>query len=375
MRVAHIGNYKPDSANGVDKTIVGLVRHLLAQGIDIEVWHPTHRTETVRERKEDGITICDIPVSRIGKGLCFLSREAKRFASDRASSVEILHFHSVFMRENLQLSKLGIPYVVTPHGGYDRLILRGRNRLGKAIWFKLWERSYLRKARMIHAVSLPEREAIANLRLDVPVRYIPNGIDDAIFDRKAEAPSRRSDLLYLGRLALDQKGLDLLVQGYAKARAKMPEMPRLVMAGPDFRGGRAELTAMARALDIADRVDFVGPVYGEEKWRLLSQAKIFIHVSRWEGMPFALLEAMAIGRPVLITPGTNLAEDVSAAGAGVIVDGSIDAIAEGLRRVAGLSDSSLDDMGLCARQLSKTKFSWPKVVGELCSAYRAIAAH
>jgi glycosyltransferase involved in cell wall biosynthesis len=286
---------------------------LLAQGIDIEVWHPTHRTETVRERKEDGITICDIPVSRIGKGLCFLSREAKRFASDRASSVEILHFHSVFMRENLQLSKLGIPYVVTPHGGYDRLVLRGRNRLGKAIWFKLWERSYLRKARMIHAVSLPEREAIANLRLDVPVRYIPNGIDGEIFDRKGEAPLRQSDLLYLGRLALDQKGLDLLLKGYAKARAKMPEMPRLVMAGPDFRGGRAELTAMARALDIADRVDFVGPVYGEEKWRLLSQARLFIHVSRWEGMPFALLVAMAIGRPVLVTPGTNLAEEVSAA--------------------------------------------------------------
>ncbi len=92
-------------------------------------------------------------------------------------------------------------------------------------------------------------------------------------------------------------------------------------------------------------------------------------------MPFALLEAMAIGRPVLITPGTNLAEEVSAAGAGVIVDGNIDAIAEGLRRIAGLSDKSLDDMGLCARQLSKTKFSWPKVVGELCSEYRAIAAH
>jgi glycosyltransferase involved in cell wall biosynthesis len=279
------------------------------------------------------------------------------------------------MRENLQLAKLGIPYVVTPNGGYEKLVLKGRNRLGKAIWFKLWERSYLRKARMIHAVSLPERKAIANLQLNVPVRYIPNGIDDEIFDRKTDAPSRHSDLLYLGRLALDQKGLDLLLQGYAKARMEVPEMPRLMLAGPDFRRGRVELTAMARALDIADNVVFVGPVYGVEKWRLLSQARLFIHVSRWEGMPFALLEAMATGRPVLITPGTNLAEEVGAAGAGVAVDCSIDAIAAGLRRFACLSDESLDRMGRCAWELSKAKFSWPKVVGELSSEYRAIAAH
>jgi glycosyltransferase involved in cell wall biosynthesis len=375
MRVVHVGNYKPDSSNGVDKTIVGMTRHLLAQGVKVEVWHPTVRAARIEERIEDGLTIRDLPVRRIFKGVTRLKPEARHFVAQQAVSVELFHFHSVFSSENIRLSKLGVPYVITPNGGYDALSMAGRNRIGKSIWFSMWERSYLRGASLIHAVSIPEQRELLALRLDVPVKYIPNGIEQNALRIDAPAPSKCRELLYLGRLAVEQKGLDLLLTGYARALADVPDLPHLVLAGPDFRGGMGRLTGLVGALNLAGKVVLAGPVFGEAKWQQLSQARLFIHTSRWEGMPFALLEAMAVGRPVLVTPGSNLAEYVHEFGAGVVVDCDAAAIAAGLKKAASSTDAALDKMGRRSRDLAKARFSWQSIAVELGKEYRSIVAH
>jgi glycosyltransferase involved in cell wall biosynthesis len=370
MRVAHIGNFKPDSANGVDKTIVGLVRHLPEQGIDVEVWHPSQRTKRIDQRTEGGVLVYDLPVHRPFKGLCLLTREAASFVRSRAPLVDLLHFHSVFLAENLKIASVGIPYVITPNGGYDELVLSGRNRAFKAIWLRLWERPYLRKARLIQAVSRPESRSLQELNLGTPVKYLANGIDDAVLQRPVPLPSAMSDIVFLGRLAPNQKGLDFLIQGYAAALGRRGDLSRLVLAGPDFRGGHAQLAAMAQALSIADRVHFTGALHGEDKWRALSQARLFVHTSRWEGMPFALLEAMALGRPVLVTPGTNLADSVTCAQAGFVAECEIGAIGDALCAVAAASSEAIDAMGARARLLVKTEFSWPSIAAAMGRAYR-----
>lgn len=370
MRVAHIGNYKPDSANGVDKTIVGLVRHLPEQGIEVEVWHPSRRTRRIERRIEGGVLVYDLPIRRPFKGLCLLTGEAASFVRSRAPVVDLLHFHSVFLSENLKIASVGVPYVVTPNGGYDELVLSGRNRAFKAIWLRLWERPYLQKARLIQAVSRPESQSLQELGLRTPVQYVANGIDDAVLQRPVPLPSTVSNFVFLGRLATDQKGLDLLMQGYAVALGRSSNLPHLVLAGPDFRDGLAQLTAMARALSIADRVHFTGTLHGEDKWRALSQARLFVHTSRWEGMPFALLEAMALGRPVLVTPGTNVADSVACAQAGFVAECEIGAIADALCAVAASSNEAIDAMGARARSLVKAEFSWTSIAAAMGSAYR-----
>jgi glycosyltransferase involved in cell wall biosynthesis len=370
MLIAHVGNYKPDSPNGVDKTIVGLVRHLPAQGIDVEVWHPTRRHRTVARRTQDGVCIYDLPVRRTFKGICRFENEAELFVRERTGSIELIHFHSVFQRENLTLARLGIPYVVTPNGGYDPLILSGRNRVAKAIWMKLWERRFLKEARLIQAVSLPELKSIERLNLGVAVRYIPNGLDDDVFHRAGPPPSRRPAFVFLGRLATEQKGLDLLLQGYAQALARLPNLPPLHLAGPDFRGSRERLKAMAVDLGAADRISILEPVHGESKWDFLANARFFVHTSRWEGMPFALLEALAMGRPAFVTPGTNLADEIARAGAGMVVAPAADAIATGLLDAATMPEGPLDEMGRMARSLAQAKFTWPVIASELGQAYR-----
>jgi glycosyltransferase involved in cell wall biosynthesis len=369
MRVVHVGNYKPDSANGVDKTISGLARHLSESSVDVEIWEMSQFDGVVRMRRENHITIVEIPTLKKLKGYCYWRRGVLDLMRRRASTSDLFHFHSVFLSENIRLARLGLPYVVTPNGGYSAAVLEGRNRAAKALWMQLWERQYLGRARMIHAVSPLEQIELDGLSFGAPVWLIPNGVDDATLGRVAPPPSQARALVYLGRLAVEQKGLDLLLEGYAAATSANDGLPQLVLAGPDFRGGRARLQEQADALGIGARVEFPGPLYGEDKWRVLARAALFLHTSRWEGMPFAVLEAMALGRPALVTPGTNLADLIQSRCAGLVAQPDAGSIAAALCAASHSSPPALDSMGQAAKRVVADNFTWRKIAAQMAEAY------
>jgi glycosyltransferase involved in cell wall biosynthesis len=184
-------------------------------------------------------------------------------------------------------------------------------------------------------------------------------------------PRRR--IVFLGRLAIESKGLDVLLKGYASyVRNQRDTDTELIVAGPDVRSGRDELEALAASLLQSGHVRFTGPLFGRDKEALLSSAYVFVHTSRWEGMPFAVLEALAMGCPVLVTPATNLGEHVQEFGAGVVVDGSVQSVAEGMRRL--LEIQTEDYAALCsgARRLASALFTWPIVAEQMTAEYGKI---
>ena len=226
----------------------------------------------------------------------------------------------------------------------------------------------------MHAVSSPEVRDIRRFDVKTPIAFVPNGIDEALLKRHAPEPDEASAWVYIGRLAIDHKGLDLLVEGYALLhKTQGGNLPPLVLAGPDFRGGKKRIEQLARSLDITDSIIFKGPVFGEDKWSLLSQARLFVHTSRWEGMPFAVLEGLALGRPVLVTPQTNLASYVEDYRAGWVVEGTPETIAGGLRTVLEAPPKDLNAVGDRARSLARDNFSWPSVAHQMAEIYNEIA--
>ncbi len=372
MRVAHVGNYKPDSANGVDKTIAGLVRHLPEQEVQVEVWHLSRKVTRVEEAAVKGTTVFNLPcpASR-WQAAVSLPDATRAFLDWRAGQVDWIHLHSVFTPENIQVSRVGRPYVLTPNGGYNPSVLQGRNRLVKALWTPLVERPFANRARVVHAVSQPEVEFLRQMGVTAPTPFIPNGIDQDLLDEPVPPPRAGSAWVFLGRLAVDHKGLDLLIQGYARVCRDSPhEVPPLILAGPDFRGGRRQLEEMCEAFGVRNRVTFPGPVFGPAKLDLLKRARLFFHTSRWEGMPFSVLEAMALGRPVFLTPGTNLAVDVTEARAGWITAATPEAIADGLRQVLDAPSAVLDEAGCRARQVIECRFHWRAIAGQMAALYR-----
>jgi glycosyltransferase involved in cell wall biosynthesis len=112
-------------------------------------------------------------------------------------------------------------------------------------------------------------------------------------------PGQRTDghlrLLAVGRLAFE-KGHDVLLRALAQAGPALPPWSLTVLGEGPLRG---ELLRLAAELGIADRCEFPG--YVADPYALMVTSDIYIHPSRWEGFGLSLLEAMALGLPVIAT--------------------------------------------------------------------------
>jgi glycosyltransferase involved in cell wall biosynthesis len=377
VRVAHIGNFNVDSADGTEKTIAGLATWLPSYGVDVEVWQLSNAVSRVCHRSVDGVQVWDVPAYtrplNFARGL---TSAARGFVLERQREVSHVHFHSGFVPEVPPITDLlEVPYVMTPNGMYSAANVRGRDGRFKRAWLRWREAPRVRGAALLHAVSDGEAHILQSAFPEVPCVLIPNALDlqalpVAASDSGAPGQPR---LLYLGRLAVEQKGLDLLLRAYALFLARSGDTrTRLQLVGPDYRDGLARLRALALQLGLDERVEFADPVFGTAKWRLLSEAHAFVHPSRWDGLPFSVLEAMAAARPVLVTPGTNLFDVVRSYGAGIGADGSVDAIADGLERLVALDEAAWNEMGDAARNLVEARFTWPEAAARMADAYRRI---
>ncbi|MEU6195287.1 glycosyltransferase [Streptomyces sp. NPDC047061] len=152
-----------------------------------------------------------------------------------------------------------------------------------------WERWGARWAHRVVCVS--EAERATGVRAGIRARYtvVPNGIDTGHFtpgNRPAAAPL----VVCVGRLCR-QKGQDVLLRAWPEVLRRVPDARlALVGDGPD----EAALRRLAPA-----SVEFAGAVTDVRPW--YRAADLVVLPSRWEGMALAPLEALACGRPVLVT--------------------------------------------------------------------------
>ena len=121
------------------------------------------------------------------------------------------------------------------------------------------------------------------------------------------------------------------------------------------------------SLDGDSRIVFTGYLDGEDRIGALAASDIFALPATGEGQPLAALEAMAASLPLVLSPGCNM-DEVAAAGAGYVVNPSVDAFAEMLRTL--LTDEEMRrKLGGKARQLAEERYSWDKIAERLEAVY------
>lgn len=201
---------------------------------------------------------------------------------------------------------------------------------------------------------------------------VPNGIDCRPFARVPTVRSRGEHplrLVYVGRLARE-KGLYETLQGMRIARELGVDVHLLLGGdGPEAAG----LARSVRMLGLSGRVTFVGPVFGEQKVKLLAGSDVSILPSYAEGLPYALLEAMAAGIPVLATPVGAIPDVVTHGIHGLLVkprDGF--AIAEAIASLAR-DRERLSWMSRACRRRVLAAFSIERVAAELALHYELLA--
>jgi len=156
---------------------------------------------------------------------------------------------------------------------------------------------YYRRADVVTANTAGVLDALQVMgrwkQLDLLPNPLPGGLDLAVADSVCQ---RERVVLAVARL-VPQKGLDLLIVAFASLQERERAGWRLELVGDGPE--RSALVALARRHGISDQVVFAG--FQAEPLRYMQQASIFALPSRFEGMPNALLEAMASGLPSVVS--------------------------------------------------------------------------
>jgi glycosyltransferase involved in cell wall biosynthesis len=177
---------------------------------------------------------------------------------------------------------------------------------------------------------------------------------EAFYRRLPELRGRRY-LLFLARIH-EKKGCDLLLQAFAKTAASVPEMD-LVIAGPDQEGMQGRLQRLAEKHGIAGRVHWPGLIGGDLKWGAIRACDAFVLPSHQENFGVAVVEALAAGRPVLISNQVNIWPQIEGDGVGLVDDDTVEGAQRLLRRWFELPAAERDAMAARARPSFIARFA------------------
>lgn len=247
--------------------------------------------------------------------------------------------------------------------------LMGRHalRLNPAVgWFSLLaETGFMAAARNIITSALAVREEIAGRFPEKTVTNIANGVPDDYFSL---LPTESPFILFLGRIDIYMKGLDVLLDAFSG----LPDRNlRLKIAGSGKAGDVRRLGGMVAASGAAGQVDLLGRVSETEKRELLRSCLFLAMPSRFEGWGITAVEANAAGKPVVATKITGLSEAVGE-GAGAVMVPPGDVLA--LRRAMGelIADGSRrQQLGRQGRAHAR-QWSWEIIAREQLAFYRRV---
>src|SRR4051794_28280386 len=230
--------------------------------------------------------------------------------------------------------------------------------LAAAVW--LAERPLARAYRNIPFEAISQSTAEDLARRGIPrgqIEVIYPGIDTRGYSPLTAARSEKPLFVYLGRLK-KYKGVHHVIRAFAAMQQKDATLE--IAGAGDYR---PKLEALARSLDLGDRVRFLGRISEAEKLTLLRRAWALVFASPKEGWGITNLEAAACATPVVASNSPGIRESVRNGETGFLVPhGDVVAMAEAMRRVAASRDL-VTTLGQSARAFAET-FTWERATDE-----------
>jgi glycosyltransferase involved in cell wall biosynthesis len=290
--------------------------------------------------------------------------------------VDLLLIHGLFNPKNVTVAraakKAGIPYVACPTSLYHPQMLQ-KGRLRKFVFGQLYEKPLLQGAVAIQAFTDLQRGLLDSYGIDKPMFVVPNGFDPR--ETVGDAPDDASlwlgadpRILYLGRIDMHTKGLDMLLKALATGitTKALPPSLQITLIGPDC-GDEARLQRFAARLGIRDNVRFLGRVDDRTRWSVIRSCSIMVLPSRHDAFPTTMIEALASGKPVIVSEQTGISKLVEVKRCGYVVRPDPESICEGLARALASSDE-WPGMGARGREAVRRDLAWD-VIAQHASTY------
>jgi glycosyltransferase involved in cell wall biosynthesis len=288
---------------------------------------------------------------------------------------DLLHVHAIFSYAStaaMAIARLQkVPYIVRPLGQLCQWSLQ-QSASKKQIYLKLIEKSNLNHSQGIHFTSEQEQQEASPLNLNSPSFILPHGlsIPAIIPDARQRLrqhfnlPVDEPIILFLSRLH-PKKGLDYLIPALGKLNNYRFTF---ILAGSGETDYENEMKSLIVNQGMEKHTLFCGFVKGELKNLLIQGADLFALTSYSENFGISVLEALAGGLPVLITPGVALADIVKQQDVGYVAELDVAEINVAIQQFLDYPQVG-KNMGDRARKLILEKYTWDKIACQLQQVY------
>lgn len=387
MKVLHIIPSVAPVRGGPSQAILQLVHALKSRNLDVEIATTNDNgADLLNVPLQQRINYQQVPVwffprfsPKISSFREFaFSSQLTKWLSQNISNYNILHVHAIFSYPSTAAMTIAqrqkVPYIIRCIDQLSEWSLQ-QGAQKKQIYLNLIESSNLKGSSALHFTSFKEQQEAAKLNLKSPSFILPNGFSPSLNLIDARQRLRQflgvsndeKIILFMSRLH-PKKGLEYLIPALGKLSH---QNFTFVLAGNGTPEYEAEIDLLLLSAGIHKRTYRLGFVAGEMKDLLLQGADMFALTSHSENFGIAVLEAMAAGLPVIITPGVALADFVQQYQLGYITELNIDAIASSIEFFLNYPEIS-KKMGDRARQLVLEKYTWQQISANLLEIYTAI---
>jgi glycosyltransferase involved in cell wall biosynthesis len=331
---------------------------------------------------DDGWLVTQLPEAEVrtfrnyGRGAFFAAPALHAWLRKNGSQFDVVHIHGLLNPVSSFAARRcvreGWPLAIRPFGTTSRYTFAHRRGALKRAYSAILDRANLRRAGAIHFTTADERDESAWQGIPWGGRafVIPPPWLASPDSKVKEVRSDRQRILFLSRLH-PKKHVELLLHAWPLVQQRAPDAQLLIAGDGDPEYVRA---LRARAERAGGTVRFLGYVEGEAKRKLLADADLFVLPSLHENFGIAVLEAIASGLPVVVTPEVQLSHFIEEHSLGLVTQRSPEALAGAI--VSALVDVELNDR--CRNQGAAlvTQYFSQQTIGErLLEMYRFAVAH
>jgi glycosyltransferase involved in cell wall biosynthesis len=387
IKVLHIIPSVATVRGGPSQAILEMVKALRKNDIDAEI-------VTTNDNGED---ILDVPLGKFinyqQAPVQFFPRfspsihSLREFAFSRELTIwlwqnirnyDLLHIHGIFSYAPTIAMAIAhhqkVPYIITGHGQLCEWSLQQKT-FKKQLYINLIAKYFLNHSQSTHFTSVSEQKEASPLNLTSSSFVLPLGIypPQRILNAREKLqkylniPADEPIILFLSRLH-PKKGLDYLIP----ALGKLSDYRfTFIVTGSGDSDYETEIKTLVTTHGIEERTHFTGFVKGETKDLLMQGADIFALTSYSENFGISVLESLAAGVPVIVTPGVALSDIVQEQHLGYVTELNINDIATTIENFLDHPQES-KEMGDRSRQFILDNYTWDKIALKMISVYENI---
>lgn len=285
---------------------------------------------------------------------------------------DLVHINGIWDPQNWLFQQVcieqTIKVVLSPHGMLEPYILN-RNFLKKRIALALYQKKAIKSADYLLATALAELNQIRKLGFFSPAQIIPNGIDvsEVVYRNQHESSGIEKNILFLSRIH-PKKGLEILIE--AINLLNEPNI-KITIAGEGEEAYIDQLKKLCIEKEVDHLFNFVGGVYGKQKWKLYAQADLFVLPTYSENFGIVIIEALAAGVPVITTKGTPW-EELEIHKCGWWIDLNVKNLGDSIREAIHTSREEIIGMGERGRRLVEVRYDNSIVAKEIFELYNSV---